>query len=255
MRTRQLSERSKITPAKQTINFIISVHCFHLGILTYSRGYHDTLSLYYLEQLQINLDTTPWFPDLLRLYNIRFLATSGIEVPSHFLEACQLSHLASIDDMEVYVRAPQEKYGYFEFAHVPGAVVGDLKGMREAVSRSTQMFTYRVVFAVNPSNAPPKPPFEIVVSDNNKHASFLRRLLSSDEFETNWFVNKRSVREKVFYEDVKFGRDPEQVISKVLQEEVGRNFYKAYVHVDEEAWSEVCYFLKNILSTRLRGLR
>ena len=185
------------------------------------------------------MDITPWFPDLLRLYNIRFLATSRTEVPAHFLEALQLSHLTSIDDIEVYVRAPREKYGYFEFVHVPGAVVGDLKGMREAVSRSTQLFTHRILLAVNPSKASHSPPFEIAVSEKNEHASFFRRFLSSVEFETSWFVNKMSVRETVFYADVKFGRDAEQVLSRVLQEEVGRNFYKAYVHVDERAGSEV----------------
>lgn len=137
------------------------------------------------------------------------------------------------------MRAPQEKYGYFEFAHVPGAFVGDLKGMREAVSRSSQLFTYRILFAVNPPNAPHNPPFEIAVSDKNEHVSFLRRFLASDEFETSWFVNNRPIQEKVFYTDVKFGRDAEQVLSRVLQEEVGRNFYKAYVHVDEGSWSEV----------------
>jgi len=216
------------------------VYNFHTGILTYSRGYHDTLSLYYLELLQPNLDITPWFPDLLRLYNIRFLATSRIEVPEHFLEACQLSYLTSVGDIEVYVRALQEKYGYFEFVHVPGAVVGDLKGMREAVSRSTQLFSNRILLAVNPSNAPHKPPFDIAVSEKNEHVSFLWRFLSSDEFETRWFVNKMSVRENVFYADARSWRDAEHILSRVLREGVGRNFYKAYVHVDERAWSEVC---------------
>ena len=142
------------------------------------------------------------------------------------------------------MRAPQENYGYFEFVHVPGAVVGDLKGMREAVSRSTQLFTHRILLAVNPSNAPHNPPFEIVVSEKNEHASFLR-FLSSDEFGTSWFVNEMSVREAVFYADVKFGRDAKQVLSRVLQEEVGRNFYIAYVHVDERAGSEVCGLSSN----------
>lgn len=230
-------ERFKLPNTPKLFN---SVHYFHSGIVTYSRGYHDTLSLYYLELLQPNLDVTPWFPDLLRLYNIRFLATYNIEVPEHFLEACQLSHLTSIGDIEIYVRTPQEKYGYFEFVHVPGAVAGDLKGMREAVSRSTQLFTYRVLLAVNPSNTPHSPPFEIAVSEKNEHVSFLMKFLSSDEFETSWFVNKMPVREAVFYTEVKFGRDKEQVVSRVLQEEAGRNFYKAFVHVDERAWSEVC---------------
>ena len=208
--------------------------------MTYSRGYHDSLSLYYLELLHPNLDITPWFPDLLRLYNVRFLATYNIKVPEYFLEACQLSYLTSIGDVKVYVRAPHERYGYFEFVHVTGAVVGDLKGMREAVSRSTQLFTYRILLAVNPSNKPHNPPFEIAVSEKDKHASFLRRFLSSDEFETSWFVNKMPVREAVFYTDVKFGRDAGQILSRVLREEVGRNFYKAYVHVDETAENEVC---------------
>lgn len=198
------------------------------------------MSLYYLEQLQLSFETTPWFPDLLRLYNIRFLATSGIELSSHFLEACQLRRLASIDDMEVYVRAPQENYGYFEFAHVPGAVVGDLKGMREAVSRSTQLFTDSVVFVVNPLSTFNNPPFKIVVSNKNADG-YLLSFLSAEEFEIKWFVNKRPVNEKAFFADVKFGRYAEDVTSRVLREEVGKNFYKAYVHVDERAWSEVCF--------------
>ena len=211
-----------------------------LGILTYSRGYHDTLSLYYLEQLQLSLDTTPWLPDLLRLYNIRFLATSGIQVPLEFLETCQLSHLTSIDAMEIFVRAPEEDYGYFEFAHVSGSVMGDLKGMREAVLKTTQMFTYRVVFAINPSSdVLHKSPFKIVVSDHHANASFKRRFLSPDEFETSWRVSERPVREKVFFEDVQFGRDPEEVKSRVILEEVGRNFYNAHVEVAEGTWSEV----------------
>lgn len=163
-----------------------------------------------------------------------------MKVPEYFLEACQLSYLTSIGDIRVYVRAPHERYGYFEFIHVTGAVVGDLKGMREAVSRSTQLFTYRILLAVNPSNTPHYPPFEIAVSETDEHVSFLRRFLSSDEFETRWFVNNMSVREAVFYTDVKFGRDAGQILSRVLREEVGRNFYTAYVHVDERAWSEVC---------------
>lgn len=212
-----------------------------LGIVTYSRGYHDTLSLYYLEHLQPSLDTTPWFPDLLRLYNIRFLATSGIEVSSHFLETCQLRHLASIDSLDVFVRASQEDYGYFEFAHVPGSVVGDLKGMREAVLTITQLFTYRVLFAINPSSELAQQSlFSIVVSDHHENASFIRRLLSPDEFETRWLVNKRPVREKAFFAHVEFGRDPEHVMSRVLEEEAGTNFYTADVEVAEETWSEVC---------------
>ena len=181
----------------------------------------------------------------MRLYNIRFLATSGIQIPSHFLEACQLRHLASIDDTDVFVRAPQEDYGYFEFVHVPGAIVGDLKGMREAVIASTQLFKYRVLFVINPSSELlHKSWFKIVVLHRHANASIGHRLLSPDEFETAWFVYKRSVREKVFVEHVEFGHDPGQVISRVIQEEAGRNFYTAYVEVAEETWSEVRCLLR-----------
>ena len=211
-----------------------------LGILTYSRGYHDTLTLYFLEQIQPSLDTTPSFPDLMRLYNIRFLATSGIQIPSHFLEACQLRHLASMGDTDVFVRAPQEDYGYFEFAHVPGVIIGDLKGMREAVVASTQLFKYRVLFAVNPSSELlHKSWFKIVVSHLHANAGIVNRLFSPDEFETAWFVYKRSVRENVFVEHVEFGRDPEQITSRVKEEKAGRNFYTAHVEVAEETWSKV----------------
>ncbi|PFX18222.1 hypothetical protein AWC38_SpisGene17414 [Stylophora pistillata] len=218
------------------------------GILTYSRGYHDSLSLYYLELLLHSLDTTPWFPDLLRLYNIRFLATYGIEVPLHFLKACQLRHLAFIGSMEVYVREPKENYGYFEFVHVPGAILGDLKGMREAVVRITQLFTNRAVFAVNPSSPLNDPPFEIVVFDRVADGNFLKFLSSeAPRFENKWFVSKMRVKEKAFREDVKFQHFPESVRSRVLQEEVGKTFYRAYVHVHERAWSKNFYETEHLL--------
>ena len=187
------------------------------------------------------MDTTPWFPDLLRLYNIRFLATYGIELPLHFLKACQLRHLAFIGSMEVYVREPKENYGYFEFVHVPGAILGDLKGMREAVVRITQLFTNRAVFAVNPSSPLNDPPFEIVVFDRVADGNFLKFLSSeAPRFENKWFVSKMRVKEKAFREDVKFQHFPESVRSRVLQEEGGKTFYRAYVHVHERAWSKVC---------------
>ncbi|PFX30984.1 hypothetical protein AWC38_SpisGene4191 [Stylophora pistillata] len=216
------------------------------GILTYSRGYHDSLSLYYLEMLPLSLEITPWFPDLLRLYNIRFLATYRIALPSHVLKVCQLRHLAFIGDIEVFVRTFEEIYGYFEFVHVPGAITGDLKGIREAVLISTQLFTYRVVFAVNPHSTFNHPPFKIVVSNKNADGNLLN-FLAGNEFRIKWFVNQRRVKEKAFLEDIKFGLHPGGVFSRVLQEEVGRNFYKAYVHVVERVWSKNFYKTEHLL--------
>lgn len=128
---------------------------------------------------------------------------------------------------------------------MPGAVVGDLKGMREAVSISTQLFTKRAVFAVNPLSAFNNPSFKIVVSNKNSGGNLLS-FLAAEEFEIKWFVTNRQVKEKAFLEDAKFGLHPGGVSSRVMQEEVGRNFYKAYVHVVDRAWSEVCFFRLSI---------
>ena len=92
------------------------------------------------------------------------------------------------------MREPQEDYGYFDFAHIAGAVVGDLKGMRRTVLKTTQLFTYRVLFAINPSlELSHKSSFKIEISDQHRNAGFIYRLISPEEFETTWFVNKRSV--------------------------------------------------------------
>ncbi|XP_068686383.1 uncharacterized protein [Montipora foliosa] len=216
------------------------------GVLTYSRGYHDTLSMYYVEQIRPFRDTTPSFTDLMRLYNIRFVATSGIDTTS-FLRTYQLSHLASFGTIDLFVKT-QEDYGYFEFAHVPGAVIGELKAMREAVVSTTRLFTYRVLFAINPNSELQHDEFfEIVVSHRYANSSFIQRLLFPNEFETTWLVNRRPVRQNSLFEDVEFGRNPDQIMSRVLKEEDGSTYYTAYVEVAEDGWREDFYSTEHLI--------
>ena len=207
------------------------------------------MSLYYLEEMNPSLDYTPWLPDLLRLYNIRFVATSGIEVPGHFLRYCELRYLVTIGAMEVFVREPQEDYGYFDFTHVLGVVSGDLKGMRWAVLKTTQLFTNRILFAINPSSElAHKALFKVVISNHNANASLIHRLTSFEQFETTWYVNGRKASEERFFADVKFGRNPPLLMSRVLSEKAERNLYSAQVEVAEETWNQVCHhFLTSIM--------
>jgi hypothetical protein len=85
---------------------------------SFSRGYHDTLSLYYLEAFDF---TEASF----RLYNVGALAARGQafeEVPD-FLKV-------RWTDGEFQVYEYPEAGGYFEFVRTPLTLVGDLKAIR-----------------------------------------------------------------------------------------------------------------------------
>ena len=164
--------------------------------------------------------------------------TSGVQVPSNVLDACQLRKLASIDVIDIYVRDPVQMYGYFEFVHVPGAVIGDLKGIREAVSKSTRMFSYNTVLVINPSGHQDSAPYKIV-SSSHANSSFLTRFLPSDVFVTEWFVNTESVQEESFYGKLRSAQQSKRIMSKVVREEFGQARYSAEVHVVQRTGEKV----------------
>jgi len=89
---------------------------------SFARGYHDTLSLYYLEYFDF---TEASF----RLFNVGELIARNYkadEVPD-FME-----HVTSHGDLDVYRYA--DPGGYFEFVRTPITLVGDLKEIRPAAA-------------------------------------------------------------------------------------------------------------------------
>ena len=120
--------------------------------MTYSRGYHDSLSVFYLESLRFNPDKIQLFVNTLRLYNVHFLVTSAIKLDESFSRACQLKFISRIDDLIFYeVLHEDNDYGYFDFVRIAGHVRGDLKLIRQAVLRSLEFYNVNSLLLINPT--------------------------------------------------------------------------------------------------------
>jgi len=85
---------------------------------SFSRGYHDTLSLYYLEYFDFTASA-------FRLYNV-----GAALVRQSALDAVPGFMTQSWTDGEFYVYEDSEPRGYFEFIRTPLTVVGGLKEIR-----------------------------------------------------------------------------------------------------------------------------
>ena len=131
----------------------LSIICFFLGLLTYSRGYHDSLSLFYLESLRFNPDKTPLFVNTLRLYNVHFLVTADTKLDDYFTTACQLKLITKIDDLVFYeVLHEENDYGYFDFIRIPGHIRGDLKLIRQAALTALELYKVNSLLMINPTD-------------------------------------------------------------------------------------------------------
>ncbi|KJE92979.1 hypothetical protein CAOG_03847 [Capsaspora owczarzaki ATCC 30864] len=115
-------------------------HCDIPGLFTYSRGYHDSLSVYPIEYLQPT-------PDDMRLYNIRALVARTYAKDGADLFAL----LAGMDELPesnqaFHVYAPRASYGHFESVRTGGYVAGDFKAARPLIVNSiVPMFKHGVV--------------------------------------------------------------------------------------------------------------
>lgn len=89
-------------------------------VRTYGRGYHDTLSLYYLDHVQFSASD-------FRMYNIRHLVAKG-DPPLDNKNLLKL--LWSNETYRVY--EVSQPTGYFEFTRIPiSAHAGNMKALRE----------------------------------------------------------------------------------------------------------------------------
>ena len=125
--------------------------------MTYSRGYHDSLSVYYLEALKFNEIHPKEFLNLLELYNIHYVAFSELFIDHDFIEECQLQEIASFQETVVYsVHSDDEaQYGYFDFVRTPGYVDGNLRILRSSVQDSLEMYQSNALLALNPRTSNP----------------------------------------------------------------------------------------------------
>lgn len=122
--------------------------------MTYSRGYHDSLSVFYLESLRFNPEKLILFVNTLRLYNVHFLVTSAMQLDETFSRLCQLKRLQRIDDLIFYeVLHEDNDYGYFDFVKIAGHVQGDLKLIRHAVLSALELYNVNSLLLINPKEA------------------------------------------------------------------------------------------------------
>jgi hypothetical protein len=206
--------------------------------------------VFYLESFQPDLNATPWFPDLMRLFNIRYIFSKTLAITTEFLQKCNLIELMKLDnETHIFIRSPDQVYGYFEFVNVPGMVQGNLKAIREAVRSLTQIYQVSAVLAINPdSQMISKPPAEVSVS-SNIHLSqqwiqcfswLLHHLLSPHAIPvTKWTFNGYNVSEDVFLESVMNLYLWQPVRSRVLKESTKTNEYSAIVEIPQESFSKV----------------
>mmetsp|Transcript_38666 Transcript_38666/g.60304 ORF Transcript_38666/g.60304 Transcript_38666/m.60304 type:complete len:438 (-) Transcript_38666:572-1885(-) len=107
------------------------------GFISYSRGYHDTLSFWYLEHFV-------WEEKIFRLYNVRhvIVARSNItEVPAYFRTVyplCpsneSLSRCTTHRGHGFSVHQVRSNYGYFEFASLPLEICSE-PGLKSSLLR------------------------------------------------------------------------------------------------------------------------
>lgn len=147
---------------------------------SFSRGYHDTLSLYYLEYFDFS-------PAAFRLYNVGAVVArkSALEeVPGFVAE--------SWTDGEFFVYEDSEARGYFEFVRTPLTLVGGLKELRPvAAILSPRLFNLGVLPRISDQLDPhadslvvrPRSRADLlqggrVISENEATGRLLSRLLS-----------------------------------------------------------------------------
>ncbi|XP_048588523.1 uncharacterized protein LOC116617869 isoform X2 [Nematostella vectensis] len=217
------------------------------GVMTYSRGFHDTLSVFYLESVRPDLSTTPWFPHLMQLYNIRYVMAKTNLISKDFLDKCDLRRLSQLHNgSSVFVRSPNVGYGFLEFVRVSGYVSGDLKGMRQTVLSITQIYQNKQLLTINPKGTISKNVPRISVAPMWKDQSFLGPsvfpllwLQPFSGFGVTWTINRRPVSEATWVKKITRGRSEDSIVSEVLKEKVDLNTYSAIVNVQGQAQSDI----------------
>lgn len=172
---------------------------------SFSRGYHDTLSLYYLEYFDFTAAS-------FRLYNVGALVArkSALEKVPDFMTQ-------SWTDGEFFVYEDSGAQGYFEFVRTPLTLVGGLKELRPLASiLSPSLFNLGVLPRIS---AELDPDADSLIVRPRAHADLLRkgRLIAENE------RAGRLLGQLLLRYSAETGR------SKVLEQSHGPNEYAALV--------------------------
>lgn len=204
--------------------------------------------MFYLESLQPDLNVTPWFPDLMRLFNIRYVFANTLGITAEFIQKCSLVELMKLDnDTKIFMRSPDQVYGYFEFVFVPGMIQGNLKDIRGAVTSLTQIYQVNAVLAINPKTTSVPQANVTVLSKNTQLPQEWEGFLSWVTYslrpnktpEATWIWDGYKVSDEVFLESVMKQYLWPPIRSKVLKEMTKSNEYSAIVEVSQEAFNKV----------------
>ncbi|XP_065056049.1 uncharacterized protein LOC135684418 isoform X2 [Rhopilema esculentum] len=207
------------------------------GLMTYSRGYHDSLSVFYLESLRFNPDRMQIFANTLRLYNVHFIATSDIQLDEAFVKACQLKQIAKVEDLIFYeVLHEENDYGYFDFVRLPGYISGDLKLIRQVVLRVSELYNVNSLLLINPKRT-------IAVNDNVV-ADVEKRSLwnnfygqSEEKLQVTWSSNGVQTDSETLLDKVIKSDSWKWIYSQVVEERFVGVDYQAIVHVSDRGQS------------------
>eukprot|EP00794_Sanderia_malayensis_P011056 gene11056-12223_t len=207
------------------------------GLMTYSRGYHDSLSIFYLESLSFNPEKSQFFAAMLRLYNIHYLMTSSVELDAALAKACQLKHVTTIDDLALFEVLHEDfDYGYFDFVRIVGHVRGDLKQMRETVLKTLELYTVNSVLSINPiaTNIHPHSTSTGPIAVNVKMSSWLngcRYLAENNNVQVTWTWKGKQNDSQVIIDEAVKEQSWKWIYSQVIEEETKETDYYAIVHI------------------------
>ena len=187
--------------------------------------------MFYVETLRqyMDLQAYPWLPELLRLFNIRFLMSSGIDYDPRFVDGCMLQSVVDEDGFTVHQINTNISYGYFDFVRVPGAIYGDHKDIRETVLHSLPLVQSSVLLFINPVT---NMRTSVHLVPNKSHTLF-DWLMNKETKNVKWFFNGlETTRENLISVLAKFFSSVPPK-SRVVQEWNELNSYEAVVHVTQ----------------------
>ena len=120
--------------------------------MSLSNGWHDTLSVFYVDSIPLNTDDLQQLKSTLRLYNIRYLVVTSSFIDSHFYDETHFKIVAKTDDI-VFFEVLQSGFtpsAYFDMVHLPGFIDGNLNHVRETVLDTLNLYAVNSLFYINP---------------------------------------------------------------------------------------------------------
>lgn len=117
----------------------------------YSNSPTNSLSLFYLDAITENNISSQKLRNLLRLYNICYVAVSSAYMQSHLIDLTGFKHIFTVNDIHFYeVHGNKNHYGYFDVIRIPGYIDGDLQNLRKTILDTLHIYDNKILFALNP---------------------------------------------------------------------------------------------------------